>query len=163
MKRLIPPFLALILFGLLVYIGIQQDKHGYSEVINKPVPDISLQTPEGKKINLGDFKGKVVLINFWATWCPPCREEFILFKEIYEKYKDRGFEIIAVNTDPENLKDFLKEHELPFIVVVANDEALNYFNPQGLPTSYLVNREGIIVKKRLGIYRELEKDIKDLL
>ena len=163
MKRLIPPLFALILFGLLIYIGVQQDKSAHTDIVNTPLPNIALKTPDGKKINLSDFKGKVVLINFWATWCPPCKEEFILFKEIYKKYKDKGFEIIAINTDPENLEEFLREHKLPFIVVIANDETLDYFNPQGLPTSYLVNREGIVVKKRLGVYRELEKDIKDLL
>jgi len=166
MRNILTAFLALILFGLLVYIGIEQDKGLYksqSSLIGKPLPDIKLKTFEGKEVSLKEFHGKVVLINFWATWCPPCREEFGLFKKLYEKYKDRGFVILAINTDPENLAEFLKEYQLPFPVLIANDEVMEIFPLQGLPTSFLVNREGIVVKERKGIYRELEKDLEEIL
>jgi peroxiredoxin len=166
MRNILPAFLALILFGLLVYIGIEQDKglhKSQSSLIGKPLPDIKLKTFEGKEVSLKEFHGKVVLINFWATWRPPCREEFVLFKKLYEKYKDRGFIILAINTDPENLAEFLKEYQLPFPVLIANDEVMEIFPLQGLPTSFLVNREGIIVKERKGIYRELEKDLEEIL
>ena len=166
MKNILPGLLALILFGLLVYIGIEQDKglnKSRSSLIGKPLPDIKLKTYEGKEVSLNEFHGKVVLINFWATWCPPCREEFVLFKKLYEKYKNRGFVILAINTDPENLAEFLKEYRLPFPVLIANDEVMEVFPLQGLPTSFLVNRKGIIVKERKGVYRELEKDLEEIL
>ncbi|NPA32115.1 MAG: TlpA family protein disulfide reductase [Aquificae bacterium] len=165
MRKFLPALLALVLFALLVYVGTQKEERGAraSSLVGKPVPDVVLKTPEGRSFKLSDFKGKVVLINFWATWCPPCREEFELFKEVYEKYKDRGFVIVAVNTDPENLEEFLRENPLPFVVAVGDDEVIELFGVRGLPTSFLVNREGIVVKERLGVYRELEKDLKELL
>jgi len=166
MKKLLPAFLALILFGLLVYIGVNQEKSEHYTLATQKgqeIPNVTLTTPDGKKVSIEKFKGKVLLINFWATWCPPCQEEIPMFKEIYKKYKDKGFEILAINMDPENLKDYLKKNPLPFPVFVINEEVENAFNIPGLPTSYLVDRNGTIVKVRLGIYRELEKDLKNLL
>ncbi|AAC06493.1 TlpA disulfide reductase family protein [Aquifex aeolicus] len=125
MKRLLPVFLALILFGLLVYIGLNQDKHDHYTITTQKgqkIPNVTLTTPDGKKVSIEEFKGKVLLINFWATWCPPCKEEIPMFKEIYEKYRDRGFEILAINMDPENLTGFLKNNPLPFPVFVINEK-----------------------------------------
>ena len=169
MKRLIPAFLALLLFFLVLYLGVQKRESQLRELkgglIGKPAPNFTLETIDGKKVSLKDFKGKVVLINFWATWCPPCREELPFFERVYEKYRDKGFVILAVNTDPENLKDFLKEFDtkLSFPILLGNDKILDLYPVRGLPTSFLIDREGRIVKVRLGIYRELEEDLKNLL
>ncbi|WP_461829113.1 TlpA disulfide reductase family protein [Aquifex sp.] len=169
MRRLIPAFLALLLFSLVVYLGIQKKEEEVHQLkgslVGKPAPDFTLKTLDGREISLKDFKGKVVLINFWATWCPPCREELPLFERLYKKYKDKGFVILAVNTDPENLQDFLKDYgeNLSFPILIGNDDILNKYPVRGLPTSILIDREGKIVKVRLGIYRELEEDIKKLL
>ena len=169
MRRLIPAFLALLLFLLVLYLGVQKREAEVRELkgilTGQPAPDFTLKTIDGKTISLKDFKGKVVLINFWATWCPPCREELPLFEEIYEKYKDKGFVILAINTDPENLQDFLKDFgvELTFPILIGDEKILDLYPVRGLPTSFLIDREGKIVKVRLGIYRELEEDIKKLL
>jgi len=166
MNRILPALLALVLFGLLVYIGVRQDKERHYTLLAKKgqkIPDVELTTPNGKKVSIEKFKGKVLLINFWATWCPPCREEIPMLKEIYKRYRDKGFEILAINMDPENLKDFLKNNPLPFPVFVISEDVERVFNIPGLPTSYLVDRDGRIVKIRLGIYRELEKDLSNLL
>jgi len=164
MIRVIPGILALVLFGLLLYLSFKEEKALHSapsELVGKPAPDFKLKTLEGKEVSLSDFKGKVVLINFWATWCPPCLEEMVLFDEVYEKYKDRGFVILAVNMDPENLPNF--ENVYSFPILIGKEELLDLYGVDGFPTSFLLDREGKIVKVRKGIYRELEKDIKKLL
>ncbi len=162
MRKVIPLFLAVILLILFMYLGIslKESEHRFA-LEGKPAPNFTLKTPDGKTVSLKDFRGKVVLVNFWATWCPPCREEMPLFEEIYQKYKDKGFVILAINTDPENLENF--ENVYSFTILIGNDEVVNAYNVMGLPTSYLIDRNGVIVKVRRGIYRELEKDLKSLL
>lgn len=169
MKRLIPAFLALLLFFLVLYLGVKERESHVKELkgslTGKLAPNFTLKSIDGREVSLKDFKGKVVLINFWATWCPPCREELPLFQEVYEKYKDKGFVILAINTDPENLKGFIEEFgiNLSFPILLGDDRILDLYPVRGLPTSFLIDREGRIVKVRLGIYRELEEDIKKLL
>ena len=169
MRRLVPAFLALLLFFLVLYLGVQKREAEVRELkgtlTGQPAPNFTLKTVDGKEVSLKDFKGKVVLINFWATWCPPCREELPLFEKIYEKYKDKGFVILAINTDPENLKDFLKDFgvKITFPILIGDDRILDLYPVRGLPTSFLIDREGKIVKVRLGIYRELEEDLRKLL
>ncbi len=169
MRRLVPAFLALLLFFLVLYLGVQKREAEVRELkgtlTGQPAPNFTLKTADGKEVSLKDFKGKVVLINFWATWCPPCREELPLFEKIYEKYKDKGFVILAINTDPENLKDFMKDFgvKLTFPILIGDDKILDLYPVRGLPTSFLIDREGKIVKVRLGIYRDLEEDLRKLL
>lgn len=169
MTRFIPAFLALFLLLLVFYLGFQKHQaekdQSKSALIGQPAPEFTLKTPEGKEVSLKDFKGKVVLVNFWATWCPPCKEELPLFEKVYQKYKDKGFVILAINTDPENLQDFLKKSniKMAFPILIGEDRLLELYPVRGLPTSFLIDREGKIVKVRLGTYRELEEDIRKLL
>ena len=169
MTRFIPAFLALFLLLLVLYLGFQkhqtEEDQSKSALIGKLAPEFTLKTLDGKEVSLKDFKGKVVLLNFWATWCPPCKEELPLFEEVYQKYKDKGFVILAINTDPENLQDFLKKSniKITFPILIGEDRLLELYPVRGLPTSFLIDREGKIVKVRLGTYRELEEDIRKLL
>ena len=162
MKGVIPFFLAIVLLILFIYLGIsiKEDKSDFV-FTGKPAPDFTLKTIDGKTVSLKDFRGKVVLVNFWATWCPPCREEMPLFEEVYQKYKDKGFVILAINLDPENLEDF--ENVYSFTILIGNDKVVNEYNVLGIPTSYLIDKNGVIVKVRRGVYRELEEDLKNLL
>ncbi len=131
----------------------------------KEPPDFNLKTIDGRTISLSDLRGKVVLINFWATWCPPCKEEIPLFIDVYKKYKDKGFEILAISTDTsaETVKKFANEYKIPFPVLVDDGKVSNLYSIQGLPTSLLIGRDGKIVKVKLGKYREIERDIKEIL
>ncbi|NPB06693.1 MAG: TlpA family protein disulfide reductase [Aquificae bacterium] len=158
MKRFIGALLALLAFALLALLSLPQ-KGGPLE--GKPAPELTFKTPDGRTVSLKDFRGKVVLVNFWATWCPPCVEELELFRTVYEKYKNKGFVIIAVNADPENLKEF--NWDYPFLLVTADERVFNELNLEGFPTSLLIDREGRVVKVRKGVYRELEEDLKKLL
>jgi len=128
-------------------------------------PDFTLKTIDGREVSLKDYRGKVVLINFWATWCPPCRNEMPLFVRVYKSYRDKGFEILAISTDSslDPVKKFVKEFRINFPVLYDDKNVVSLYGIQGLPTSFLIDREGKVVKVRLGKYKEIEEDLKDLL
>ncbi|EDP75663.1 TlpA disulfide reductase family protein [Hydrogenivirga sp. 128-5-R1-1] len=160
--------LGILLVALMLYLGLitnsqQENVAGLSA--GKKAPDFTLKTLDGKEVSLKDYRGKVVLLNFWATWCPPCREEMPLFVRMYEKYKDKGFEILAVSTDSslEPVKKFVKEYRINFPVLYDDKNVVSLYGIQGLPTSFLIDRDGVILKVRLGEYKEIEKDLKEVL
>ena len=112
-------------------------------------PDFTLDTLEGTKVTLSDLRGKIVLINLWATWCPPCRAEMPALENAYEQYKDSGVVILGLNvTNQDSEKDiplFVKEFGLTFPILLDRDGSVSaLYQLRGLPTTYFVNREGII-------------------
>jgi Thiol-disulfide isomerase and thioredoxins len=133
------------------------------EDTTKKLSELSLLALDGKEVKLSDYKGKVVLVNFWASWCPPCKEEMPIFEKVYQKYNDKNFVILAVNMDTSEraLKEFLEKNRYSFPIVRIKGEA--GLNIPGLPTSYLVDKDGSVKKIRLGVYRELEEDLSKLL
>ncbi|MDT7871508.1 MAG: TlpA disulfide reductase family protein [Thermocrinis sp.] len=133
------------------------------EEATKKLSELSFLTLDGKEVRLSDYKGKVVLVNFWASWCPPCKEEMPIFEKVYQKYNDKNFVILAVNMDTSEgaLKEFLEKNQYSFPIVRIKGEA--GLNIPGLPTSYLVDKDGSVKKIRLGVYRELEEDLSKLL
>jgi cytochrome c biogenesis protein CcmG/thiol:disulfide interchange protein DsbE len=133
------------------------------EEATKKLSELNLLTLDGKEVKLSDYKGKVVLINFWASWCPPCKEEMPILEKVYQKYNDKNFVILAVNMDTSEgaMREFLEKNRYSFPIVRIKGEA--GLNLPGLPTSYLVDKEGSVKKIRLGVYRELEEDLSKLL
>ena len=133
------------------------------EEATKKLSELSFLTLDGKEVKLSDYKGKVVLVNFWASWCPPCKEEMPIFEKVYQKYNDKNFVILAVNMDTSEgaLKEFLEKNRYSFPIVRIKGEA--GLNIPGLPTSYLVDKDGSVKKIRLGVYRELEEDLSKLI
>ena len=112
-------------------------------------PDFTLDTLQGEKVTLSDLRGKIVLINLWATWCPPCRAEMPALEKSYELYKDSGVVILGVNlTNQDSEKDvsrFVEEFGLTFPILLDRDGNVSaLYQLMGLPTTYFVNREGII-------------------
>ncbi|MEO5888271.1 MAG: TlpA disulfide reductase family protein [Anaerolineales bacterium] len=112
-------------------------------------PDFTLDTLEGTEVTLSDLRGKIVLINLWATWCPPCRAEMPALENAYEQYKDSGVVILGLNvTNQDSEKDiplFIDEFGLTFPILLDRDgSASALYQLRGLPTTFFVNREGII-------------------
>ena len=133
------------------------------EKATKKLSELNFLTLDGKEVKISNYKGKVVLVNFWASWCPPCKEEMPIFEKVYQKYSNKNFVILAVNTDTSEgaMKEFLERNRYSFPIVRIKGEA--GLNIPGLPTSYLVDRDGSVKKIRLGVYRELEEDLSKLL
>ncbi len=123
--------------------------------VNK-APDFTLQDLSGKNINLSSFRGKTILLNFWATWCPYCRKERDHLNSVYNEYKDKGLIIISVATDNsiETVREFMKKVPADYIVLSDKDkEVSNSYKVRGLPTSFLIDREGVVQEKIVG-FRE---------
>ncbi len=112
----------------------------------KPAPDFALTDIHGKPVSLGDFRGKTVLLNFWATWCGACKEELPSMERLYQSLKGKGFEIVAISIDRGNqdrVKKYAREYNLSFPILLDPDQKIrkNYYI-MGLPTSYLIDPQG---------------------
>ena len=112
---------------------------------NAPTPDFFLPDPAGKKTTLKDFRGKLVLLNFWATWCIPCREEMPAMERLYQQYRNKGFTIVAVDVK-DGRKDalaFLKELKITYPIMLDPDGEVGLlYGAWGLPTTYLIGPKG---------------------
>ncbi|MEK7263741.1 MAG: TlpA disulfide reductase family protein [Bacteroidota bacterium] len=120
----------------------------------------------GKNVSLSDFGGKIVLVNIWAPWCGPCKLETPGFVKLYEKYKERGFEIVSVgvSTDEDDVKEFVKKYKITFPVGIS-DEVGTQYGTRGIPDNFLFSREGKLVKHFSGYTDEkkLEEALTELL
>ena len=124
--------------------------------IGKTAPDFELVTLKGESVKLSDYKGKKVILNFWATWCPPCKAEMPHMQKFYEENKDNGIEILAVNlTDIDNGKEsiesFVKDYGLTFEIPLDQKGVIGrQYQAFTIPTSYLIDTNGIISNKIVG-------------
>lgn len=112
---------------------------------NPQTPEFSLPTPEGKKISLKDFRGKIVFLNFWASWCTPCREEMPAMERLYQEFKDKNFVILAVSVRDrkQNAVGFVKELRLTYPVALDTEGQVGLlYGAWGLPTTYLIGPKG---------------------
>lgn len=120
----------------------------------RPAPDFSLEDVTGNTVRLSDSSGRVRLVDFWATWCPPCREEIPHFKELHRGYGDKGLTILAISMDDDAKKvlpPFLEKWEIPYTTLIGNDEVAEAFGGVfGLPTTFLVDRDGQILETWIG-------------
>jgi peroxiredoxin len=124
-------------------------------IINSPAPDFILKDMSGKAVSLSALKGKVVLLNFFATWCPPCRAEMPSFNKLSRALKQRGLEVVAVSSDRsiDDLKDFLDKNKIDFPVLFDADRATTKkYRVFSMPTTFLINKNGLIVEKFYGEY-----------
>ncbi|MFQ5989147.1 MAG: TlpA disulfide reductase family protein [Candidatus Methylomirabilales bacterium] len=123
----------------------------------KVAPDFTLPDLDGTKVSLSQYKGNVVLLNFWATWCPPCRLEMPTMEKAYQNYRGQGFEVVAVSVDTgptSAVKHFLQELGLTFQVLLDPDmETLRAFRGFSLPTTVVIDRRGVIRSREQG-YRD---------
>lgn len=117
-------------------------------------PDFSIPTLTGGNIKLSDYRGKVVFINFWATWCATCKVEMPSMEKLYQRFKDQGFEMLTVSVDKDQalIQPFMKEYNLSFPVLLDPESqvAKRKYKTTGVPETFIVNREGIIVHKAIG-------------
>lgn len=119
-----------------------------------PAPDFTLNTLDGKKVSLKDFKGKVVFLNFWATWCPPCVVEMPSMEALHKRFKDNGLVVIAVNSEETEKKvsKFIRKKGYTFLVLMDTNGSVtsDSYRAVGFPTTYLIDRKGMVVGKAEG-------------
>ncbi len=173
--------LILVGFGFLA-LGIsffmtQRDSASYTSTsefstvpakVDFPAPELTLSTLAGDEASLSDYRGSVVLVNLWATWCPPCTEEMPTLKAFYEKYRSQGFELIAIDQGEtlEAVVPFVKEFALPFPVWLdTGSQAGLAFKTMNLPSSYVIDRDGQVRLMWIGgiSKRNLEKYVPDII
>jgi cytochrome c biogenesis protein CcmG, thiol:disulfide interchange protein DsbE len=120
------------------------------------MPEIGLKDLRGVQVDLDSLKGKVVIVDFWASWCAPCKEEMPVLEKLYKKYKDRGLVVVGVSVDQElaNAKTFIKQNPVSFSIVHDGTHAVaNRYKPPKMPSSYIVDRNGV-VRHVHGGYRD---------
>jgi len=150
---------ALILFPLSIYADIKKEdlfsKAGIQPIrAGTKAPNFRLEDLGGKKSELKHYKGKVVFLNFWATWCGPCKEEMPSMEELCKQFKDKDFVFLTISVDYAGIKpvkDFIEKHRYTFPVLIdPKCETLDLFEVKGIPTTFLIDKKGIIIGKAIG-------------
>jgi thiol-disulfide isomerase/thioredoxin len=130
--------------------------------------DFVLKDQHNVPVKMADYKGKVVIVNFWATWCGPCKIEIPDFVKLYSEYKDKGLVIVGISIDdsPEQLQSFMSEYKMNYPVLQMTPDVESAWGPfYGYPTSFVVARDGSICTKHLGpaTKEQFEREVKVLL
>jgi cytochrome c biogenesis protein CcmG/thiol:disulfide interchange protein DsbE len=144
--------------------------NAFAADVNAKAPDFTLESIKNvsanKKISLAELKGKVVYVDFWASWCGPCQRSFPKLEALRNKYKDKGFEVVAINMD-ENLKDandFLTKFAVTFpIARDASGKVAEQYNLKGMPSGYIIDQKGVINYISVGFDSKEEKAIEDII
>ena len=169
-KRLIL-FIALAAV-LCVTASCSKGREESKQADSNTAPSFSVKDIDGNKVDLADYRGKVVILEFFATWCEPCRISAPDLQSVYERYKSRGLAIIGVAADEGSdaaamARSFVKEYRLSYPVAVDGGQTMKQYGAYSLPTTVIIDREGKIINKHLGISvnyaKRLSAEIEPLL
>ncbi len=171
-RRVSLGLLAVVLAGILVIQGctpssqsITSDGPEATAAVNvgESAPSFTLVDLEGNQVSLSDFRGKTVFVNFWATWCPPCRAEMPEIEAVYQEYKDKGVVVIGVDIlEPEDVvRQYVQQggYSWTFVLDTSGEMAGNY-KVTAIPTSFFIDREGIIQAVNIGAMTKRAMEIK---
>lgn len=148
-----------VLFPLSTSADIKKEdlfsKAGIQAVKSKTkAPNFSLEDLKGKRSELRHYRGKVVFLNFWATWCGPCKEEMPSMEELWKQFKDKDFVFLTISVDYAGVRparELIEKHRYTFPVLVDSKcETLDLFQVKGIPTTFLIDKKGLIVGKAVG-------------
>jgi len=150
----------LIPISLVLFVLVSADNACAVKQNSSEAPDFALTDLNGTAISLSDYEGKVLFLNFWATWCPPCRAEIPDFIEVYNEYKDKGLEILGISVDqigPDKVSDFAKKNKMNYPVAMATQELFqDYQPPRAIPTTLVIDGGGKIQYKKVGLMSKQE-------
>ena len=150
LKRYRPDWLTLVLLGLIAYMWFRPP--AWVSDLDRPAPQLHVVTFDGKPLALDALRGKVVVVNFWATWCPYCRHEMPAMEKFYRDYRAKGVEIVALSQDddPAKVQEFLKQEAYHFPVAMAGHAGSDFGGVDRLPTSFVIDKRGRIRNKVSG-------------
>jgi len=154
MHKILIAILVMILTTGLLITGCATGSEPTAAVSNA-APDFQLQNLNGQSITLSDFKGKPVLINFWATWCQPCVFEMPFIQEIHDEWSDKGLMVLAINIGDSSseVEQFLQNHNLSLPVLLDTSKAVaQTYSIRGIPTTFFIDKEGMIQEKIIGAF-----------
>jgi len=150
----------LMITGGTVLLLLNRNRSYYKSVkivsikVGLPAPDFTLSGLDGKTVSLSEYRGKVVLVNIWATWCSPCVDEMPSMEKLYQKLKGKNFEILAVSIDSlgaEVVAPFMKKYKLTFPALTDPEGTIRKtYRATGVPESFIIDKNGILVKKIIG-------------
>jgi peroxiredoxin len=162
----------ILLIAVVILVSALSAPLGYSsEFVGQPAPDFTLKSLDGGDISLSSYKGKVVLINFWATWCGPCKDEMPSMNRLYLKYKNKGLVVLAVSTDDsgESVERFLIKNRVAFPVLLDTGMkvARAKYRVNAQPVTFLIGKDGKIINRYFGSVNwmddTVQKEIMSLL
>lgn len=162
-------YLLLLFFALdLIVVGCSKtDSKSPAESsaeINAAAPDFTLRDLSGRYISLSDYKGRVVLLEFWATWCSPCKASVPALIELHKKYEQQGFIVVGVSMDtdsdsPEKVRQFSASNNINYPVLVGNERTPKLYNVISIPTSFLIGKDGNIVDIYKGYSKAFDNNV----
>ncbi len=124
------------------------------QLIGNLAPDFNLQTLDGKTMKLSDFRGKAVLLNFWATYCEPCKVEMPWFVELQKEYGPQGFQIVGIANDDASIEDiakFAKDMGINYPILIGKDPVSDSYDISVLPTTFFLDRDGKLIAREFGL------------
>lgn len=131
------------------------------QAVGKPTPEFNLKDANGQKVQPSDYKGKVVLLDFWATWCGPCKVEIPWFMDFERQFKDQGFAVVGVSMDEDGwtaIKPYVQQMKMNYRVLLGNDDVSTaYGGLDSLPTTLLIDRQGKIAMVEFGVSKGKEE------
>lgn len=161
-------FFAIAGLGISIYWLAAPDAGGSEPQVGSIAPEHKWTDLSGQSADLFSYRGRVVLLDFWATWCPACQEELPALQKLYSSYHGQGLELLAPSVDDDGRKSlvpYLAGHPVPWKVLLSDSDDAMAYHIFGLPTKYLINRKGVIVKKYVGpvASEELARDVQTAL
>lgn len=121
--------------------------HAGGDIVGKPAPDFTLKSFKGGNVRLAELRGEVVMLNFWATWCGPCRQEMPLLEKLSQQYKDLGFTLLGINVeeDASGMEKFLKDVPVGFTILRDGDNKVaRLYGVDGMPSTVVIDRNGVV-------------------
>ena len=162
-----------IVFLILLVLVSCQSKQPFERVeIGKTAPNFTLKDMHGKNVSLLDYKGKVVVLEFWATWCPPCRVSVPELLDLSNKYPDEDFVLVSISVDEgrnavESVSRFAKENGITYQILLADDQVKRSYGIISVPATFIIDKQQKVVLRHLGyspgMFEELSKEIDPLL
>jgi peroxiredoxin len=151
------PGKVLRILTIMVLVAVACGSGNKSESSQSELTDFTLVSLDGVEYTLSSLKGQVVIIDFWATWCPPCRNSIPTFVKLYNKYSERGFTILGIGLDDQQaLIDFKDQMNIPYPILVGSNDLAKAYGVTGIPKTIFIDKKGSIRKTQVGFAPELE-------